>query len=352
LWYKKLHELGGHLKHINFMMKNFILVLSVCATLAVHAQDTFSIVAVDPNTGEIGSAGASCLDNNGFPGSNGAIIISDIIPGRGAIHTQSFWNATNQTNARLKMNQGLSPAEIIAWLKPNDINGIIGSASRQYGIVDFDPQGAPRAAAHTGNSCFDWKGQRVGTNYAIQGNILLGPQILDSMEAHFLQSEGLPLALRLMYTLQGANVVGADSRCTSNGTSSLSAFVRLALPSDTLGSFYLDLNVPSLPAGMEPIDSLQRLFNAWAAVPTQHPLPLQLKVFPNPSSTGAFSVSWPNEGAFDMEVIGVNGTVVRRKPLKQGINNFELGLTSGLYWLKVKSNEDGTVKGMGKIIVQ
>jgi hypothetical protein len=119
-----------------------------------------------------------------------------------------------------------------------------------------------------------------------------------------------------------------------------------------LGSFYLDLNVPSLPAGMEPIDSLQRLFNAWAAVPTQHPLPLQLKVFPNPSSAGAFSVSWPNEGAFDMEVIGVNGTVVRRKPLKQGINNFELGLTSGLYWLKVKSNEDGTVKGMGKIIVQ
>jgi hypothetical protein len=38
--------------------------------------------------------------------------------------------------------------------------------------------------------------------------------------------------------------------------------------------------------------------------------------------------------------------------LKQGINNFELGLTSGLYWLKVKSKADGTIKGMGKIIVQ
>ncbi|HOI32111.1 MAG TPA: hypothetical protein PLC47_05045, partial [Bacteroidales bacterium] len=65
--------------------------------LNVNAQDTFSIVAVDTITGEVGSAGASCLDNSAITG--GAVIISDIIPGRGAIHTHSYWVSANQINA-------------------------------------------------------------------------------------------------------------------------------------------------------------------------------------------------------------------------------------------------------------
>lgn len=74
---------------------------------SILSQDTFSIVALDTITGEIGSAGASCLDGSQIAG--GAIIISDLLPGRGAIHTQSYWNATNQANARMRMEEGLSP---------------------------------------------------------------------------------------------------------------------------------------------------------------------------------------------------------------------------------------------------
>ena len=85
---------------------------------SLQSQDTFSIVAIDTITGEIGSAGASCIDETAITG--GAIIISDVLPGRGAIHTQSYWNATNQQNAHNRMVEGMSPQEIIDWLVDND----------------------------------------------------------------------------------------------------------------------------------------------------------------------------------------------------------------------------------------
>lgn len=266
-------------------MKNLLLIsLLALGSNPVFAQDTFSIVAVDTLTGEIGSAGASCLDNIQFPGSGGAYIISDILPGRGAIHTQALWNATNQNNARLKMEEGLSPQEIIDWLKVNGVGGAFGIQQRQFGIVDFNPaDGKPRSAGFTGTACLDWKGHKTGLIYSIQGNILLGPQILDSMEAHFLTAGGT-LADRLMYALQGANVVGADTRCADDGTSSLSAFLRVAKPGDADDSLYLDLNVPSLPAGMEPIDSLQRLYDKWSLTSAPDPgTSTRIRVFPNPA---------------------------------------------------------------------
>ena len=68
-------------------MKKLVLVLFLLLSQLVRSQDTFSIVAVDTVTGEIGSAGASCIDESQIEG--GALIISDVIPGRGAIHTQS-----------------------------------------------------------------------------------------------------------------------------------------------------------------------------------------------------------------------------------------------------------------------
>ncbi len=303
-----------------------------------HAQDTFSIVAVDTLTGEIGSAGASCLDNIQFPGSNGAIIISDILPGRGAIHTQSYWNATNQANARMRMEEGLSPQEVIAWLKANDAQGGFAWVNRQYGVVDFDAQGHPRSAALTGNGCLDWKGHRLGANYAIQGNILLGPQILDSMEARFLAATG-SLSDRLMACLQGANVPGADSRCLQNGTSSLSAFIRVAKPGDSDDSLWLDLNVPSLPTGMEPIDSLQRLYNQWKTLlPTHEPNEVwqEPKLFPNPAS-GWFNVQLSAQNA-QLMVFDLSGRAVFQKQLLQGDNRLAPQIPAGVYFVRIQAD--------------
>jgi uncharacterized Ntn-hydrolase superfamily protein len=99
-------------------MKRIFVGLFILITFVARAQDTFSIVAVDTITGEIGSAGASCIDENQIEG--GALIISDVIPGRGAIHTQSYWNSTNQQNAHDRMMEGMSPEEIIQWLSTHD----------------------------------------------------------------------------------------------------------------------------------------------------------------------------------------------------------------------------------------
>jgi len=307
----------------------------------VFSQDTFSIVALDTITGEIGSAGASCLDNIQFPGSNGAIIISDILPGRGAIHTQSYWLAANQANARMRMEEGLSSQQVIDWLKANDAQGGFAWINRQYGVVDFDSEGHPRSAALTGSGCLNWKGHKLGTNYSIQGNILLGPAILDSMEARFLAATG-PLSDRLMACLQGANVPGADSRCLQNGTSSLSAFVRVAKPGDAAGSFWLDLNVPSLPAGMEPIDSLQRLYDAWKTVISTKDLGVGGKpqIFPNPAKGWVSVVLQENSGS--LELFDLAGRQVFVKNIQAGENRIIPVLPTGVYFARI-SVEDRPV---------
>jgi uncharacterized Ntn-hydrolase superfamily protein len=99
-------------------------------------QDTFSIVAVDTITGEIGSAGASCV---GPIGGVGAFILSDVIEGIGAIHTQASYISTNQNYAHSLMLIGLSPQQIIDSLVANDAQN--NPTIRQYGIVDLTRNG-------------------------------------------------------------------------------------------------------------------------------------------------------------------------------------------------------------------
>ena len=183
-------------------MKNLIITI-ICllfSTNFLKSQDTFSIVAVDAETGEIGSAGASCVDNADQFG--GVILISGIIPGRGAINGQATVCIphVNLNNAIEQMDLDLSPDEIIDWLYINDACQFGSNEQRQYGIVDLDSMDNPRSAAFTGTNALSYAGHRLGDNYAIQGNILLGPQILDSMEYNFVNTSG-PLAKRLMAAL-------------------------------------------------------------------------------------------------------------------------------------------------------
>ena len=230
-------------------LQYFLLILLISETLS---QDTFSIVAVDPQTQEVGSAGASCI--------NGSIIISDVHPGIGAVHTQSYWNSTNQNNASNLMDQGYAPEEIIEYLVENDSQG--NPSIRQYGVVDLVDDG--RSAAFTGENCYDYKNHILGPTYSIQGNILLGQEVLDSMEVNFLNTSG-SLATRLMAAMQGAKIPGADTRCLSSGISSLSAFIRVAQPNNLEDSLYLHLNVNNTQPGIDPIDTLQDLFDDWYA---------------------------------------------------------------------------------------
>jgi uncharacterized Ntn-hydrolase superfamily protein len=231
--------------------KAILMAVFVLLNNGVSAQDTFSITAIDTVTGEVGSAGASCVA--------GSLILSDVHPGVGVIHCQASYLAGNQNYARSLMNMGLSPQQIIDSLVAHDVQNNPGV--RQYGIVDFR-NGIPRTAGYTGVNCINYKSHKLGRNYTIQGNILSGQLVLDSMEARFLRTPGT-LADKLMAALQGAKMPGADTRCLNQGTSSKSAFLRIARPGDTLGTLYLHLNVNNTAFGVEPIDSLQALYNQW-----------------------------------------------------------------------------------------
>jgi uncharacterized Ntn-hydrolase superfamily protein len=226
-----------------------VLILLILINLS-KGDDTFSIVAVDTLTGQVGSAGASCIQ--------GSIIISDIHPGIGAVHTQSYWNAINQDSASSLMENGFSPQEIIDWLIDNDAQN--DPTIRQYGVVDLLDGG--RSAAFTGDNCSDFKGHKIGDTYAIQGNILLGQSILDSMEEAFLTQYGT-FEERLMASLMAANVTGADTRCTPYGTPAISAFIRVASPDNLEDSLFLDINVNNAPLTLNPLDSLRSLYWDW-----------------------------------------------------------------------------------------
>jgi hypothetical protein len=82
------------------------------------------------------------------------------------------------------------------------------------------------------------------------------------MKVRFLTTTGM-LSDRLMAALQGAKVPGADTRCLAGGRSSISAFIRVAKPEDTTGVLFLHLNVNNAPEGVDPIDSLQVLYDEW-----------------------------------------------------------------------------------------
>ena len=320
------------------MKKIYPLLFYFFLALQLIGQDTFSIIAVDPETGEIGAAGATCVD--GIANFGGIKILNKIIPGRGGVNAQA-WICINPhinlDNAIEQMENGLSPEEIINWLTLNDQCAAQGfnPEYRQYGIADFDEQGMPRTAAFTGSQADDYKGHITGPTYAIQGNILLGPEVLEGMENGFNNTDG-SLAEKLMSAMQGANIPGADARCLNRGTSSTSAFLKVVKPEDDPNAPFLLLDVLEMPFGEEPIDSLQVLFEAWLAtsgnevkLPTPH-----LLIAPNPAGNEIIArveqsriQSWKIFNNLGQVVAGAKTDA--QEELTISIANFQ----SGLYYL-------------------
>ena len=262
------------------MKRILLLSFTFLAILGLRAQDTFSIIAVDPVTGEVGSAGASCV--TGIGEVELSDIICDIIPARGGINAQALVCLPNPNldNGIAQMAGGSSPQEVIDWLLANDACGAGGPQDRQYGVVDLDPEGNPRAAGFTGSQNQDYAEDRQGPNYSIQGNILIDQSVLDNMEENFLNTEGT-LADRLMAALQGANFAGADVRCLDAGTSSTVAYIMVYRADDDPGDPYLKLNVGELPEGEEPIDALQELYDDFLGTDSNE-LANNIGLSPNP----------------------------------------------------------------------
>jgi len=301
------------------------------------SQDTFSIVAMDPITGEVGSAGASCvdLDANNLPTDD---FLGELFPGLGAINSQAYYIPANQANARARMNEGYTPSEIIEWLLNNDVQN--QPQFRQYGIVGKVGENI-ETAAYTGVATDDYKNDITGPNYSIQGNILLGEEVLNGMEAGFLNTEG-DLACKLMGALQGANIVGADFRCTNNGTSSLFAFVKVAQPSDTFGdpSFLLSVRTGSNDQ-IEPITELQILFDenrdceSLSLIDFDNDFPFS--VYPNPSNDFVSLRALNDSETYNLTIISITGAVVYTSDFISNTVIDVSGISKGIYFINISN---------------
>lgn len=159
---------------------------------------TFSIVARGAQGDRWGVAVASKFLAAGA-------VVPGVQPPLGAIATQALANLRFIPDGFALLGEGTEAAAALDQLVSADD----GRAQRQAGIVDV----LGRAATFTGEACLPWAGGVTGEGYAIQGNILTGPDVVSAMEAAFASSDAsMPLAQRLHAALLAGDRAGGDSR--------------------------------------------------------------------------------------------------------------------------------------------
>jgi uncharacterized Ntn-hydrolase superfamily protein len=324
----------------SFISRRIVCCLGMFMLLSqVVGQHTFSIVAIDPATGQVGGAGATCYATVND--------IADVHPGVGFIHTQSYVNYQNQAFAKNLMDQGFSPQEIMDTLSLYSVDADNAPSYRQYTAIDLVNGG--RSAAFSGQDCFDYKGHRLGQTYAIAGNILLGPEVLDSMESRFLNTQGT-LAEKLMSSLQGAKIQGADKRCIDSMVSSLSAYLIVSKPSDLAPNYYINLNVENVMP-QDPIDVLQTQFDALGLSSfDKNILEKDVKVYPNPvNKNGILYIDSQSYIIDQMTLYNSIGEITWFTDVAFHIQEIN-GLDSGIYFYELYNNKKRK-RYSGKVIV-
>ncbi|MDF2145610.1 DUF1028 domain-containing protein [Knoellia sp. p5-6-4] len=139
------------------------------------------------------------------------IAVGSVVPaarvGVGAVATQAMAKVSYKEDVLELLASGASAPDAVARVTAADE----GAAHRQLGVVAAHTQ-----ASHTGDDCLHWAGGASGRDdtggYAIQGNILTGPEVVERMQETWLARAGLPLPRRLVETLLAGDASGGDSR--------------------------------------------------------------------------------------------------------------------------------------------
>ena len=210
---------------------------------------TFSIVARDPATGELGVAVQSKF-----------IAVGSVVPhaeaGVGAIATQALGNTRYGPVGLRLLKDGKTAGEAVRLMTEADPV----RERRQLGIIT--PEG--NASIHTGKKCMDWAGGQTGSNYAVQGNLLTGPEVTQAMAKAFEDANGT-LAERMIESLRAGQKAGGDKR---GRQSAALLVVRKEWGYDRLNDRFRDIRIDDHPT---PIEELERIYR------------LHRKVFPRPS---------------------------------------------------------------------
>lgn len=157
---------------------------------------TFSTVAHDPATGDLGVAVQSKF-----------LAVGAVVPwlraGVGAIATQAHANVAYGPDGLVMLATGLSAQQVLERLIADDDERDV----RQFGVVDA--QG--NAASWTGPNCSYWAGGHTGDGFCCQGNILTGPEVVDAMAEGYTTATGT-FANRLLTSLEAGQAAGGDAR--------------------------------------------------------------------------------------------------------------------------------------------
>ncbi len=202
---------------------------------------TFSIVAFDPKTKDLGVAVESKF-----------VAVGAVVPfaraGVGAVATQSYANTAYGPKALAMMKRGLTAKDVLKKLVAADKD----AAQRQVGLVDA----RGRAASYTGKGCIAWAGHLVGSSYACQGNLLAGEEVVKAMSRTFEVTQG-DLPVRLLAALSAGQRAGGDRRGQQ------SAALLVVREDGGYGGFndrWIDVRVDDHP---QPIEELIRAFNVY-----------------------------------------------------------------------------------------
>lgn len=209
--------------------------------LKLPPVSTFSIVAIDPSNGDLGVAVASRYFS-----------VGSVVPwgyaGVGAIATQANVNVSYGPRGIDLLRQGLTAPQVLKTLLEEDT--FPGKDGRQVAIVDAKGN----IATYTGPHAPAWAGDRQGKTWSAQGNILVGPQVVDAMGRAF-DATGGELAEKLYAALKAGDDAGGDAR----GHQSASMLVvRRGGGRNLNNDRYVYINVDDNP---KPLAELRRLLN-------------------------------------------------------------------------------------------
>jgi uncharacterized Ntn-hydrolase superfamily protein len=226
--------------------------LAACVAAAAPAGEpdpaglrhaTFSICAIDPETGESGVAVTTRVP-----------FVGRAVPwaraGVGAAATQAWTVVEYGPQALDLLAKKTEPRAAIERLLADDR----GRERRQIGLIDM----RGRAFAFTGAETGAWAGSRQGPNYTVQGNILAGRQVVDAVADHFEATAGtrMPFAERLILALEAGHQAGGDRR---RGLLQ-SAAIRVADPRDPgRGGDHISLSI-DVGEHPEPVAEMKRVY--------------------------------------------------------------------------------------------
>ncbi len=211
---------------------------------------TWSIVAVDPQTGEVGSAGASYTPSV-WP-------ILGIYGGHGVVVAQAAGNDAARIKAVKMLGKDYSAAQILDVITAPDYNS--GRVNQQFGIASL----SGGTAAFTGDNCTSWAGSLGSDFVMVQGNILVSENVVaDSLAAYEkARADGFILADALVEALAAGASAGGDRRAGDPEIAAMSAYLAVALPGDKPNHASSGILVPPLKDGGNPVTELKRLYEA------------------------------------------------------------------------------------------